>query len=53
MQPNGEQLEQIGALLEAGKIVPVIDRVFPLAQARDAFAHSESGRAVGKIVIEL
>jgi len=52
MQPNGEQLGAIGALLESGKIVPVIDRVFPLTQARDALAYSESGRAVGKIIIE-
>ena len=51
MRPNGEQLYEIAALLESGKIVPVIDRVFPLAQARDAFAYSESGRAVGKIII--
>ncbi len=30
---------------------PVIDRVFPLAQVKEAFAYSESGRAVGKIII--
>jgi len=51
MRPSGEQLNEIAVLLEAGKIVPVVDRVFPLAQARDALAYSESGRAVGKIII--
>jgi len=51
MRPSGEQLSEIATLLDSGKIVPVIDRVFPLAQARDAFAYSESGRAVGKIII--
>ena len=51
MHPDGRQLGDIGALLENGEIKPVIDRVFPLAQVRDAFAHSESGRAVGKIIV--
>lgn len=32
---------------------PVIDRVFPFDQAREAFAHLESGRHFGKVVIAL
>jgi NADPH:quinone reductase-like Zn-dependent oxidoreductase len=31
----------------------VLDRTFPLAQAKEALAYSESGRATGKIVLEV
>jgi len=39
--------------LEASRIRPVIDRVFPFARARDAFHHLETGRPFGKVVIEV
>jgi hypothetical protein len=39
--------------LESGKVVPVIDHVFPLEQAADAFAMLERGGAVGKILIKV
>jgi NADPH:quinone reductase-like Zn-dependent oxidoreductase len=32
---------------------PVIDRVFPFAEARDAYAHLQSGTHFGKIVITM
>ena len=53
MRADGEQLEQITRLVEGGVITPVVDRVFPLEQVRDALAYSESGRATGKIVIKV
>ena len=53
MRPDSAQLERITALLESGAIKPVIDKVFTLEQAKEALAYSESGRAVGKIVIEM
>ena len=53
MRPDGEQLVQIAALVEQGIIKPVIDRTYPLAQAKDALAYSESGRATGKVVLEV
>ena len=37
----------------AGKLKPVIDKVFPLAQAPDAHRRMESGDHVGKIVLEI
>jgi NADPH:quinone reductase-like Zn-dependent oxidoreductase len=53
MRADGEQLNRITALIEAGAIRPVIDRVFPFEATNDALAYSETGRAKGKIVIKL
>lgn len=36
-----------------GRLKPVIDRVYPLAQAADAHRRMESGDHVGKIVLEM
>jgi NADPH:quinone reductase-like Zn-dependent oxidoreductase len=53
MHPDGPQLAEIGKLLEAGHIVPVIDKVFPFNQTKEALTYLEQGRAKGKIVIKL
>jgi NADPH:quinone reductase-like Zn-dependent oxidoreductase len=46
-----QDLEVMKDLLEAGKVVPVIDRVFPLAETAEAFRYLEEGHANGKVVI--
>ncbi|MEZ2221349.1 NADP-dependent oxidoreductase [Rhizobium sp. RCC_161_2] len=51
MKPSGEQLGQIAALIEAGVLRPVIDRVFPFEKTNEALAYVETGRAKGKVVI--
>ena len=43
----------LAALLDAGSIHPVIDRVFPFAEAKDALAYLARGRARGKVVVRL
>jgi NADPH:quinone reductase-like Zn-dependent oxidoreductase len=53
VHPDGGQLEAIGALLETGTIRPVIDKVFPFDQAKEALAYLEQGRAKGKIVVKI
>ncbi|WP_293937543.1 NADP-dependent oxidoreductase [Iodobacter sp.] len=53
VQPNATQLSEIATLLDAGHIKVVIDSVFPLAQAALAHERSESGRARGKIVLQI
>ena len=53
VRPDGEQLAQIGALLQAGQVRPVIDRVFPFEQAPEALAYLAQGRARGKVVVQL
>ncbi len=45
--------ERLNAAVEINRIAPVIDRVFPLASAREAFAHLQSGNHFGKIVLDL
>ncbi|HWI12142.1 MAG TPA: NADP-dependent oxidoreductase [Burkholderiaceae bacterium] len=53
MRADGEQLREITRLVESGAIKPLVERVFPLEQVRDALAYSESGRATGKVVIKV
>ena len=53
MRADGEQLREITRLVESGAIKPLVDKVFPLEQVRDALAYSESGRATGKVVIRV
>jgi len=53
MRADGDQLREITRLVEGGAITPLVDRVFPLAQVRDALAYSESGRATGKVVVQV
>ena len=53
VHPDGGQLAEIGELLKAGKIRPVIDKVFPFAEAKEALAYLEKGRAKGKVVVQM
>jgi alcohol dehydrogenase len=53
MRADGDQLGRIAALIEAGAIRPVIDRVFPFESTREALAYVETGRAKGKVVIKI
>jgi alcohol dehydrogenase len=53
MQPNGKQLSEITALINAGVIHPVVDRVFPFEATQEAMTYVETGRAKGKVVIKM
>ena len=46
-----EDLVALNELAEGGKVVPVIDRTYPLCDGADAIRHLESGHARGKVVI--
>ena len=45
--------EELVRALEASKIEPIIDRVFPFAEARAAYEHLASGKHFGKVVIRV
>ena len=53
MRADGSQLAQIAQLVEGGIIKPLVDKVFPLEQVRDALTYSESGRATGKVIVKV
>ncbi len=52
-RPNQADLLVIKDLLETGKIVPLIDRHYPLSQTADAIRYLETGRARGKVIINI
>ena len=53
VQPRGGDLEKINSLVEAGKVRPVIGKVYPLEQIADAHRESEKGHVRGKLVIKI
>ncbi|MBI9046424.1 MAG: NAD(P)-dependent alcohol dehydrogenase [Anaerolineaceae bacterium] len=50
---NPEDLNVLKGLLEAGKIVPVIDKRYPLSDVREALRYLGEGHARGKVVISV
>ncbi|XP_072045286.1 reticulon-4-interacting protein 1 homolog, mitochondrial-like [Amphiura filiformis] len=51
--PDGEALDKIKLLVEAGKIKPVIEETFPLCEGVAAFQQLSTGHRKGKIVIDV
>jgi NADPH:quinone reductase-like Zn-dependent oxidoreductase len=49
--PNAPVLEQLAAMVDGGRLRPVVGAEFGLERIVEAHALSESGRAVGKIVL--
>lgn len=45
--------EEVWPLLEHGRVRPIIDRVFPLSEARAAHRYLESGQSIGKLVLQV
>jgi NADPH:quinone reductase-like Zn-dependent oxidoreductase len=50
-RPNKEDLVFMAELLEAGKVVPVIDRCYPLSGVAEALRYLGQGHARGKVLI--
>ena len=46
-----ENLLTLTELIQAGKLAPVLDRTYPLADTAEALRHLEQGHARGKVVI--
>ena len=50
---NKEDMDFLEELYEAGKVVPVIDRHYPLSEVAEAIRYLEDGQALGKVVITM
>lgn len=50
---NQKDLAFLKELVEAGKVVPVIDRSYPLNEAAEALRYLGKGHAKGKVVITM
>ena len=48
---NREELLAVTGLIEDGKVTPVVDRTYPLAETAQAVRTVEQGHARGKLVI--
>lgn len=53
VRPDGTQLSEIGELLKSEQLRPVIDKVFPFEQAKEALEYLAQGRAKGKVVVRI
>lgn len=53
MRADGKQLQDISKLIEKGVIRPVVDKSFSFEQTNEALEYVESGRAKGKVVVDL
>ncbi|HLW53146.1 MAG TPA: NADP-dependent oxidoreductase [Candidatus Angelobacter sp.] len=53
VKPRGAELEKITALIQSGKVRPVIERSFPLEQIGEAHRLSEAGHVRGKLVVTI
>ena len=53
VKPNKEDLQFLRQLIETGKLAPVIDRTYPLAEVPEAIRYLEDGHPRGKVVISV
>lgn len=51
--PNQKDLVFLKELIEAGTVVPVIDRCYTLSQVAEALGYYDEGHARGKLVITI
>ncbi len=53
MTPNGARLQEIAGLIDKGILRVVVDKTFPLSEADKAQKLSQSGKARGKIILQV
>lgn len=53
MKASGDQLRELGSLIDSGAIRSVVDQVFPFQSTMEALAYVEKGRAKGKVVVKI
>jgi NADPH:quinone reductase-like Zn-dependent oxidoreductase len=52
-QSNAAQLREIDALIEAGKVKPIVSRTWAYGEAREALQALEKGHGAGKLVLDM
>ena len=53
VKPSRQQLTEIARLIDEGHVRPMVDTVFPLERAREAFEKGLSRQARGKLVLQV
>ncbi len=53
VRPDGQQLREIGKLIEAGHVKVEVSRTFPLDQVAEAHNQVAAGHTRGKVVLTL
>ena len=53
VRPNTEDVDFVKELIEAGRVMPIIDKTFPLSEVPEAIGYVGDGRAQGKVVITM
>jgi NADPH:quinone reductase-like Zn-dependent oxidoreductase len=53
MKPTTAGLRELAQLLDAGKLRTEVTRIFPLAQAKEAWEYGKSGHTRGKVILEV
>jgi NADPH:quinone reductase-like Zn-dependent oxidoreductase len=48
-----QMLKDAAHMVDAGKLKPILDRVYPLTQAGEAQWVLEAGETVGRVVLEI
>lgn len=52
-KPSKDDVIFVKDLVEAGKVTPVIDRIYPLKEVAEAHRYMEKGHARGKIIVTM
>jgi NADPH:quinone reductase-like Zn-dependent oxidoreductase len=53
VKPRGRDLDLVATWFDDGKLAPVLDRAYPLAELPAALAHLRAGTARGKLAITI
>jgi NADPH:quinone reductase-like Zn-dependent oxidoreductase len=53
VEPNSDELTEIGKLLDEGKIKVIVSQTFPLSEAAKAQEQVATGHTRGKIVLKV
>jgi NADPH:quinone reductase-like Zn-dependent oxidoreductase len=53
VKPDGTQLARLSELIERGVLHPIIERIFPLLEARNAYQQVLGGHTQGKLVLRV